>query len=133
MKVYELDRYEDVTINGSPIMFLSGLDREAIRLTETLLHVAKSTGLNKFNVDLELITKKIKKEEKYMEILHDINSSCVLCFGAVVGLRQAVNQIGTYDNSRCIYVELNEDVVNCLDRVGWDINPLTSTQKCGRI
>ena len=117
MKVYVLDRYENVTMNGCPVMFLSGLDREAIGLTETILHVAKSTGLTKFNVDLEMLTKKIKKEEKYIDIIHDINSCCVLCFGTIVGLHQVVKQIGTYENTRYIYVELNEDVISCLDSV----------------
>ena len=51
-----------------------------------------------------------------MEIIHDINSSYVLCFGNIVGLHQVVKQLGTYENTRCIYVELNEDVVNSLDK-----------------
>ena len=116
MKVYVLDEHKQVTINGSPIMFLSGLDREALKLVETILHFAKETRLNKFNVDLEILTKKIKKEEKYIEIIHDINSSYVLCFGNIVGIHQVVKQLGTYENTRCIYIELNEDVVNSLDK-----------------
>ena len=117
MDVYVLEEHKQVTMNGSPIMFLSGMDREALKLTLTILHLAKEVGLNKFNVDLEILTKKIKKEEKFMDIIHDINSCCVLCFGAIVGLHQVVKQIGTYENTRYVYIELNEDIVNSLDDV----------------
>ena len=41
MKVYVLDEHQQVTINSSPIMFLSGLDREALKLVETILHLQK--------------------------------------------------------------------------------------------
>ena len=116
MKAYVLDEHKQVTINSSHIMFLSWLDREALKLVETILHLAKEVGLNKFNVDLEILTKKIKKEEKYIDIIHDINSCCVLCFGTIVGLHQVVKQIWTYENTRYIYIELNEDVVNSLDK-----------------
>ena len=96
-------------MNGSPIMFLSGMDREALTLTLTILHLAKEVGLNKFNVDLEILTKKIKNEEKYIDIIHDINGSYVLCFGNIVGIHQVVKQLGTYENTRCIYIELKRN------------------------
>ena len=35
MKVYVLDEHQQVTINSSPIMFLSGLDREAFGVKES--------------------------------------------------------------------------------------------------
>ena len=41
MKAYVLDEHKQATINGSPIMFLSGMDREALKFVETILHFAK--------------------------------------------------------------------------------------------
>lgn len=44
MKVYVLDEHLQVTINSSPIMFLSGLDREALKLYKQFYILQKKQG-----------------------------------------------------------------------------------------
>ena len=65
MKAYVLDEHKQVTINSSHIMFLYWLDREALKLVETILHFAKETGMNKFNLDSE----KFHSTQKPVELL----------------------------------------------------------------
>ena len=117
-KILVIDKYKDVTINGSHIMVMSmgKGDANSLRMIETLLNCSKSTGKSEFLVDLSKVIKD-NKIGNLNKMLNEMVNSCVLLTGRNFGVKPIFENFGLYDDSDVILVKTNNIVVESLDDV----------------